>query len=320
MRREIITWSAVAALVIGGFAGTVLLLNATLYSASGFVGSYLDALARQDAPGALELAGPSVAGDASTRLLERDAMGELGDIRLISDAAQPDGTHTVIYSFTAGEVIGQSSFTVRPTGTLLGLFTTWSFDTPPLGVVQLTVLHDDEFTANGVNLTTPRQNESVPYLVFTPGLYEFDHETTFLTAEAVRIAVTEPGSAVPAAVDVQANQAFADKVSREITTFLDGCATQQVLLPTGCPFGQTITNRVITSPAWSIVDYPKVTIIPGSEPSQWRMSQASATAHLIVDVKSLFDGTVSTLDENVPFSLRATIALLPEDELVITVE
>ena len=320
MRREIITWSIVVAAVIGGFVGTVLILNASLYSASGFVRSYLDALARHDAPGALELAGPSVAGDASTQLLSRDAMGELGDIRLISDSAQPDGTHTVVYAYSAGTVVGQSSFTVRPTGSLLGLFTTWSFDTTPLGVVQLTVLHEDEFTANGVALTSPRQNESAPYLVFTPGLYEFDHQSTFLTAEPVRIAVTEPSSAVPAELDVQANDAFAEEVSREVNEFLDACATQQVLLPTGCPFGQTITNRVVTSPEWSIIDYPKVTIIPGGEPSQWRMSQASATAHLIVDVKSLFDGTVSSLDDDVPFTVRATIAMLPEDDLIITVD
>ena len=320
MRREIITWSIVGAILVGGFFTTVAVLNATLYSASGFVQSYLDALARRDAAGALELAGPSVAGDASTQLLSRDAMGELGDIRLISDAAQPDGTHTVVYAYSAGTVVGQSSFTVRPTGSLLGLFTTWSFDTTPLGVVQLTVLHEDEFTANGVALTTPRQNESAPYLVFTPGLYEFDHQSTFLTAEPVRIAVTEPSSAVPAELDVQANDAFAEEVSREVNEFLDACATQQVLLPTGCPFGQTITNRVVTSPAWSIIDYPKVTIIPGGEPSQWRMSQASATAHLIVDVKSLFDGTVSSLDDDVPFTVRATIAMLPEDDLIITVD
>lgn len=320
MRREIITWSIVAGAVIGGFVGTVLILNASLYSASGFVRSYLDALSRQDAAGALELAGPSVAGDASTQLLTRDAMGELGDIRLVSDTAESDGTHTVVYAYSAGDVVGQSSFTVRPRGALLGLFTTWSFGTTPLGVIQLTVLHDDEFSANGVELTTPRQNESAPYLVFTPGLYEFDHESTFLTAEPVRIAVTEPSSAVPAELDIQANQAFADEVSQEVNEYLDSCATQQVLLPTACPFGQTITNRVVTSPTWSIVTYPEVSIIPGGEPDQWRMSQASATAHLLVDVKSLFDGSISTLDEDVPFSVRATITLLPEDDLIITVD
>jgi hypothetical protein len=320
VRREIITWSIVVAAVVGAFVATVLILNASLYSASGFVRSYLDALARHDAPGALELASPSVAGDASTELLTRDAMGELSDIRLVSDSAQPDGTHTVVYAYNAGGVVGQSAFSVRPRGTTLGLFTTWSFATTPLGVIQLNVKHDNGFTANGVELLTARQNEAVPYLVFTPGLYEFDRESAFLTAETVRVATVEPGAAVAAVLDVQANQAFVDEVSSEVRDFLDECATQQVLLPTGCPFGQSISNRVVTSPVWSILQYPRVAIVPGGEPSQWRMSQASALANLTVDVKSLFDGSISTLDEDVPFTVRATIVVLPGDELVTSVE
>ena len=83
MRRSIILWAAVGALVIAGFVSTVLILNASLYSPAGFVRGYLDARARHDAEGALELAGPSVAGDASTALLQRDALGELSGIRLV---------------------------------------------------------------------------------------------------------------------------------------------------------------------------------------------------------------------------------------------
>ena len=112
MRREIITWSIVAAVVVGAFAGTVLILNASLYSASGFVRSYLDALERKDADGALELAGPSVAGDASTELLAREAMGDLGDIQLVSDDSEPNGLHHVVYSWEAGGVKGQCRGTV----------------------------------------------------------------------------------------------------------------------------------------------------------------------------------------------------------------
>lgn len=320
MRREIITWSVVVAVVIGAFAGTVLILNSSLYSAGGFVRSYLDALARHDAEGALELAGPSVAGDASTALLERGAMGELSDIQLISDSAGADGEHTVVYSYSAGGVVGQSSFSLRHTGAMFGLFSTWAFETSPLAVIELTVEHDDHFTANGVDLVTPAQNAQAPYLVFAPGLYEFTHESTFLTAEPARVAVTEPGEAVPAELDVQANADFGEQVSIEINGFLDACATQQVLLPTGCPFGQTISNRIVTTPTWSILQYPDVTIVPGAEPSQWRMSQAAATAHLLVDVKSLFDGSVSSLDEDVPFSVSATISFLGDDELLISVE
>jgi hypothetical protein len=320
VRRSIILWAAVGALVIAGFVSTVLILNASLYSSAGFVRGYLDALARHDAEGALELAGPSVAGDASTALLQRDALGELSGIRLVGDTETSPGEHTVVYAYEAGGVTGQSTFEVRQTGTLLWLFPTWTFDTSPLAVIDLTVEHADSFTANGVDLVTPRQNEAVPYLIFTPGLYEFTHESALLTAEPVRLAATEPDSTVPATLDIQASDEFATRVSAEVNSFLDDCATQEVLMPTGCPFGQTMTNRIDSSPAWSIVAYPDVTVIPGNEPSQWRMSQTAAKAHLLVDVKSLFDGSVSTFDEDVPFTVRATIVLQDQDQLAITVQ
>lgn len=319
MRRELVTVLALVAIVVGGFFGTVILLNSTLYSASGFVRGYLDALARHDAQGALELAGPGVAGDASTALLSRDAMSELTDIRLVSDTVTDTGAHTVVYEYSAGGVVAQSEFSVRPTGTLWGLFDTWAFATSPLGVIELTVQHADEFTANGVALVTPAQNSVVPYLVFTPGLYEFEHESAFLEAEPVRVATVTPSAAVSARLNIQANDFFADRVSDEVNGFLDDCATQPVLQPTGCPFGQTINNRVVTTPAWSIIDYPDVTIVPGRETSEWRMSEASATAHLLVDVRSLFDGTVTSFDEDVPFGVHATVTFLPGDELLIVV-
>jgi len=320
MRREILTLSLVAAVLIGGFIGTIAILNATLYSAGGFVRSYLDAVARHDATGALELAGPSVAGDASTALLNRSAMGELGDIRLISDTALEGGDHTVVYGYTIGGVEGQSTFDVRPIGTLLGLFTTWSFKTSPLGVIELTVKHDDRFSANGVELITPSQNAPAPYIVFTPGLYEFDHESQLLEADALRVAATEPSAAVPARLTIEPNELFVDEVSSAVNRFLDECATQEVLQPTGCPFGQSINNRIDTTPVWSIVDYPAVAIVAGRERNQWIMSQAAATAHLVVDVKSLFDGSVTSLDDDVPFSVSATIVMLPEDEIVISID
>src|SRR6185312_15339665 len=56
--RVAVTWAVLGGLLLALFAGTVLILNATLYSASGFAGSYLAALSRHDVAAAVELAGP----------------------------------------------------------------------------------------------------------------------------------------------------------------------------------------------------------------------------------------------------------------------
>ena len=315
MRREIITWSVVLAVILGAFGATVVILDSSLYSASGFVRGYLDALSRHDADGALKAAGSIAAGDASTALLQRDVMGQLGDIRLVNDSTDAAGIHTVEYSYTAGGKGGTSSFEVRRRGTLLGLFSTWQFVTSPLAVIQLAVLHDNSFEANGVAQVTPGQNQAIPYLAFVPGAYELTHASTWLTAEPVLVMTDEPGVAVPARLNIQANDAFDAQVQTQLGALLDGCARQQVLLPTGCPFGRTVNDRIVTTPAWSMVKYPAVTLVPSSSPSQWTVRSMPGTAHLKVQVKSLFDGSISDLNEDVAFVSAGTVTFLPDGSL-----
>ncbi|MCU1440569.1 MAG: hypothetical protein JWP85_1566 [Rhodoglobus sp.] len=320
MRREMITWSVVFAIVIAAFAGTVLILNATLYSASGFVRGYLDSLARHDADGALELAGTAVVGDASDELLKSSAMSDLTDIRLVSETTGLDGVQSVVFEYSADGVQGQSTFDVRQSGALFGLFPTWSFTASPLGVIQLTVRNDSDFTANGIDLTAPQPNQPSPYLVFTPGTYEISHSSMFLTGPPIKVATTEPGGVVEAALEIEANEAFVEQVQKEIDDYLDECATQTVLLPTGCPFGQSIGNRIVNTPQWSIAEYPAVSLVPGPEAGSWLMPPVNARAHLVVDVRSLFDGTVSTFDSDVPFTSSYLVTFLSNNELLITAQ
>jgi hypothetical protein len=317
MRRELIILSIVAALVVAIFGGTVLVLNATLYSASGFVRSYLDSVARHDVDGALDLAGAAVAGDASDALLTADAMGQLSDIRLISDETDAQGAHRVVYSFTADGKKGQSTFSVRPHGTLLGLFSVWSFESSPLGVLQIVPQHGTTFTVNGLSVEAPEPDQVAPYLVFVPGTYELASRSLYLEAPTVAVTASQPGAATIGIVNLTPTTAFTDEVQKEINAYLDECATQQVLLPTGCPFGEEIANRIITTPTWSISEYPAVTLQPGPTPGSWMMPKTPAAAHLVVDVRSLFDGAVSTFDEDVPFTSSFVVTFLADDKLLI---
>ena len=131
------------------------------------------------------------------------------------------------------------------------------------------------------------------------------------------VTVTEPAAAVRARVDVEANAAFGKRVQKEVDDYLDACATQTVLLPTGCPFGESMGNRIVSTPTWHMTSYPPVVIQPGSKAGEWIMPETDASAHLTVDVKSLFDGTVSTFDEDVPFTVSYVITFLPDGELSI---
>ena len=143
-------------------------LNRDVYSAGGFVRQYLEALATHDTHSALALPGvePSnaeleAAGlpqDLPRTLLRPDVLGSISDIELVSDVANPTDTgesrHTVVYEFRLNGTPSTMEFTVKPVGTLAGLFNTWGFATSPLAVLQVTVLHEADFTVNGLTLDT----------------------------------------------------------------------------------------------------------------------------------------------------------------------
>jgi hypothetical protein len=106
-------------------------------------------------------------------------------------------------------------------------------------------------------------------------------------------------------------------VDEELHAYLDACATQSVLLPTGCPFGKTFDNRIDSTPEWSISTYPNVEIIPGSNTGEWVMPITTASAHLSVEVRSLFDGTVRDFDEEIPFTVSYLLTIQPDNSLAI---
>lgn len=318
--RILARWLVLAGLLITAFFGTVLTLNLTLYSASGFVSSYLHALARHDVEGALAMSGVSVSGDATDQLMSPTALATLGDIHVVRDADDGGGRHTVLYGYTLGGTAGTSSFSVEHTGARLGLFSDWRFVESPQGVLSVTPQHGRDFEANGVPLTAKAPGVAHRYRVLTPALVNLSYASTYVAAPKTRALVDEPGSVVSATVDIRANAVFVGAVQKQLNRFLASCVTQTVLLPTGCPMGKQIGDRIQNTPAWSMVSYPIVQIRPGSEPGTWQVPETGALAHLKVKVKSIFDGSLSTFDEDVPFTVRYLIAFAPDGSPVITAQ
>lgn len=305
LRHVVVIWTALFGMIIGAFALTVLALNSGVYSASGFVTSYLHALQRADIGEALSTQGVVTNPGMGTELLGADALRPLKNVSIISDDNQGGGLHLVEYEVTIGDLPVRGSFQVLKGENRFGIFSTWSFLQSPISNLSITPMHDDSFTANGTPLTSAEgASLSANYQVFTPSLFTIAHDSAYLTATPLNVTVTQPGSTVPAILDIRASRAFVESVQERVNEFLDECVTQEVLFPTGCPFGQELSNRVESVPTWSMSEYPKVTIEPGNIPGTWVVPKAPAAAHLTVEVRSLFDGSVSTFDEDVPFSIR----------------
>ena len=304
MRSTRIAWLAVFALLVAGFAATVAALNADLYSAHGFVRTYLDALDRKDATAALAVPGVNSTTEGVDALLTSTAMGDLGDYTLVRDTEEPDGTHTVVFEVALDDTTSRTEFHVERSGTRFGLYPEWSFSASPLATLAVTARHTEAFTINGANVASDGA-----FLVFAPASYTLDHESAYLEAKAVTVTVAEPGTIVDAKVTAEPTEKFVAAVQSEVDGFLDSCVTQKVLQPTGCPFGRTINNRVDGAPEWSVADYPRVSIVAGRETGSWLVPSIPGTVHLNATVVSLFDGSVTRLDDDVDFTVAYVITL-----------
>ncbi len=317
MTLRLRTWIALGVLVVAAFVATVVTLNLTVYSAPGFVRSYLDALARHDLNGALGTPGVTLPKDGSRALLRSDAMGALSDIRVVSDRAVGE-RHTITVAFTSGAKEGSSTFTVTRDGTELGLFSGWRFVTSPAATLQVTPRHDARFTANGLPVTaTGGADAATRYTVLAPGGFVLSHRSTWLEASPLTTLVDRPGGVASADVVVRANAAFVKEVQKELNGYLADCVKQKVLLPTGCPMGQQIDDRIQGAPTWSMVKNPAVTIVPGPKAGEWRIPGSEGVAHLSVTVKSIFDGTVSQFSKDVPFTVDYVVTFQPDGTLLI---
>ena len=285
MPRSPLPWLVVFALLAAGFGATVLALNNDVYSAHGFVRSYLQALERKDADEALAFAGVVVPESEAATLLVDGALGGIGDIRLLSDV-EDGAEHIVRFAYTLDNDEEITEFRVRHTGTRFGLFSTWAFAESPLARIEVSVAGDSRFTANGVDAAA-----GSPLLVLAPGAYVVDRDTDLLTTAAVTVAATSIGDTEVAGIFAMPTDTFTAEAEEAVAAFLDECATQQVLKPTGCPFGYTEANRVEGAPRWTVESYPTVALAPADTTATWRATGSGGVVGLELTVKSLFDGS-----------------------------
>ncbi|MFF1876483.1 hypothetical protein [Leifsonia sp. NPDC058230] len=334
--RAILIWSGVAVLLVLAFIAAAGAMQRTFYSASGFVSSYVGALSRHDLAAAMTMPGanPTAASlraqglpaAPSRELLRTDVIPRLQDVRVVSDDELGSGEHLVEVRATANGHPVAARFSVRQTGSVLGFLPTWRFAQTPLAVAHVTVQHADTFTIAG-HTVEPRAitgepagafTASADYLVFAPGVYELGHTSRYLDAQPAVFTADSPGRVVPVDVVANPNAAFVAQVDKQLHTYLDGCAKQQVLQPAGCPFGVSIDDRVLGLPTWSIAAYPPVAIVAGE--SSWTMPPSDGTAHLSVKVQSLFDGTIEQRESDEPFQMSiSAITIYDDGALDITV-
>ena len=322
--RIIIAVASVTFLVVTTLVGVG--INHALFSASGFVTQYLSALSRHDAASALSMpgVGDALPADADTSLLRGSAMGELTEIRITKVTGNAERT-VVTASYLVGGEQASGTFVLRRLGSTFGFFESWGFAELPVARAKVTVWHDAAFTVGDsgqIDLrSTPSGKDATAwegtgtFLLFAPGNYVLTHRSEWLTADKQPLTIVSPGDTAEVVVDVQANTKFNDRVQKEVNDYLDECVKQHVLQPTGCPFGYETGNRMVGEPSWEIVTYPPITVVPLD--GAWHVVEATGAVKVTGEVQSLYDGSISPLNEDVPVVLNILITITADGQLAI---
>ncbi|HWI32394.1 MAG TPA: hypothetical protein VNT50_12995 [Microbacterium sp.] len=325
----LIVAALLGACVVGGIA-----LYRAMYSPSAFVERYVGMLAAGRAADALLVPGVAIdsaqlesAGlptSASDALLRRDALAPLTDVTVVSETGDGDVIEVVV-SYSAAGHSASTTFAVERNG-WIGFVPTWRFAKSPLTVIDLTVRGSMRFEVNGFDVDKRQVSkdgaeaaalDAVPLLVFSPGLYAVSVDTAISATPGVQVLADAPLADVPIDIQAEPTEEFIGVVQARVEEFLSTCATQQVLQPTGCPFGYYVQNRIDEPPVWTITTQPTVKVTPNG--ADWVIPPAEAVAHIEVDIRSLFDGRVSHVSEDVPFLVDGTIVVLPDGTASISI-
>lgn len=320
---------ALGALGVGGVA-----VYRTLYSPAAFVERYLSLLSSGSAADALrlpgvtmdsaELAAAELPATASEVLLRRATLAPLLEVSVIGERVRGDVTEITV-TYLANGHRGRTQFDVEQDG-WIGVAPAWRFARSPLSAIDLTVRGATRFSVNGFELDTrqvaPEGVDADPLvpvsmLVFSPGAYSIAVDTATATTPGVAVLSDAPQKSVPVDLQTQPTPEFVEVVQDRVDEFLASCATQQVLQPTGCPFGYFVRNRVEGVPHWSIAQNPEIEVVPDG--AQWAIPSTRAVAHIDVDIRSIYDGRLNEVSEDVEFFLTGNITILPDGTASIQV-
>ena len=291
---------------------TVLALNLTLFSATSFVTSYLKALESSDYGLAASHAGltraPQILPLASEALENPRIVGTsslpTGELVIQADYELGDDTHSTVFVVTGGEPI-------------LWFFDTWRFSRQPLANLQFAVIGDERVSVNGTDLDVGDLGVPPRTTVLVPGIYSSSLDTEWVQAEPVVSVMTEVGAPAGVRLLVSPTSTLMENTTGALEAYLDGCAAQAVLQPAECPFGVSISDRVVGAVQWTILDYPEIDLRLSADRATWTMVAESGVAEVTVQVQSLFDGSITEFRDTEEFDVVGVVRGTSTDQPVL---
>lgn len=294
-----------AVVITAAWLVAVFSVNQTLFSPGGYVTSYLDALERGEFGEAVARAGLT---DMPTVLPRPDA---LVSEPFISGTFVVNADEVVIQAqYLLDGIPSESLFTLNRLPRALGLFNRWEFGEAPVGTITATITGSDEVVINGVSVDRDVTSRGIEVLY--PGRYTLSWSSGWLETDTVELAVESAQSQTVRLVALPTD-ALIEQATTAVTEYLTSCTTQAVLQPASCPFGVTITDRVMGDVEWEITTEPRVVLAMFDDEKTWQVQALSGEATLSVSLQSLFDGTVSEFVETQTIDVTGVIEALDQN-------
>ena len=315
---------AVVAIAIG--IGGVIFVSRSINSPEGLVRSYFGALASGDAASARALPGviSNTLGPDQLVLLQTGAFVPPHSVTVSARTVEGD-TATVEATYFLGEREQSATFSLEADPAVLGVFAQWRFSEPPLGRLNVEIVHDTAFQVGELGAVDVRSYDggaaeafaaSATFPVFVGVGYDIYRSTSLLNAPHEFVFVSE-AAIQTISVEVSTTPAFVAAVQEKVDVALTECVTQKVLMPTGCPFGYATENRWVGAASWSLPAQPQLTIVAGD--NGW-LASGDGVAHLTGTVQSLFDGSEAPVDVDVDFHMDVPVWVTGPDSFAFSSE
>ncbi|WP_237236465.1 hypothetical protein [Rothia nasimurium] len=295
-----------AALVIA--LTSLALINRLVYGPQGQVRAYFAAVREGDGSKALGILGAQVP-DASAAMLNGGALkasfAGLKDLSTRAVTVTDGGDRaTVTVTYTLDGEAGSTDFYLHKVGSHWGVFDQWQIDAGELPTVEITSNSVEAATLNNTKVAV--EGGSREFAVLYPGSYTVTYESALYTAGSQTVDVTAPSSdPSPLTVELTPSEAAVTSVQQQIKTYLDTCAAQNSLYPTGCPFEYDFSGRVDGDVTWLVTEYPQpeVTLAGG----KWALGKSSGKAEISFTELDLYTGETQQVTKTVSFSLKGSL-------------
>ncbi|MHA7270171.1 hypothetical protein [Arthrobacter sp. HLT1-20] len=302
-------WLLLLMLAIAASIVTISIVNSREFGPEKTVANYLEALRDGDGAKALGLLQAKVP-RADAAALDGEALAKsqasLKNVSIGEPAPGPDNSKIVTVNYTMGNSPFKTDFTLTQGPKHWLFFDSWTMLPGTLPIIDVSVVNANQASINGAAANMPDGNNS--FAVFYPGSYELEYRSPLFAAAPVTRQVSGPGQAIPAVgLSTGPTTDLLAQVDGTIRKYLDACAKQAVLMPTGCPMTAATNNRVVSEVKWSILQYPAITISPYG--GQWIMAPLSVKAQVEYAEQDLFTGLVAPVKIADDFSFAARLSI-----------